>query len=43
MNKYSDNYKAKLDIWVKESKVGHLPHVCGMPDFGAKSSIHMKK
>ena len=34
--KFTDNYKAKLEIWARECKVHPLPAFTGVPRFGAK-------
>ena len=34
--KFTDNYDAKFDIWVRESKVHPLPRFTGMPKFRSR-------
>jgi len=34
--KFTDRYDAKYEIWASESKVYPLPHMTGLPKFGAR-------
>jgi hypothetical protein len=35
MNKYTDNYDAKHEIWARDGKVHSLPRIVNMPRFGS--------